>query len=123
MPARTVDASVLDPFQLPLDMLALPTPRLVIQPAVCAFDLYVLTPVLWTVTRVMVLNIMGTSRFIILTLGSYVTYILTVKALLNLSIFVIKDTLVRLQVHIILLANVEFAVFSVVYSITIIAYF
>ena len=98
MPARTVNASVLDPFQFPLDMLTLPTPRLVIQPAACTFDLYVLTPVLWTVTRVMVLGTVGTGGFAVLTLGSYVAYVLTVKALLYPRVPVISDSLAGLRI-------------------------
>jgi hypothetical protein len=98
MLARTINVSVLDPFQLLLNMLALPTLCLVIQPAVCIFDLYVLTPVLWIVIHVMVLSIVGTGRFVVLTLGSYVAYMLTVKALLYLRVPVILDSLAGLQI-------------------------
>jgi hypothetical protein len=46
----------------------------------------------------MVLGTVGTGRFVVLTLGSYVAYMLTVEALLNLSISVIQDSLARLRV-------------------------
>jgi hypothetical protein len=46
----------------------------------------------------MVLGTMGTGRFVILILGSYMAYMLTVEALLNLSISVIEDSLARLRV-------------------------
>jgi hypothetical protein len=52
--------------------------------------------VLWTVTHVMVLNIVGTGRFVVLTLGSYVAYILIVKALLYLRVPIILDSLAGL---------------------------
>jgi hypothetical protein len=105
MPVRTINASILDPFQLPLNMLILPTPHLVIQPTVYIFDLYVLTPVLWTVTCVMVLGTVGTGGFIILTLGSYIAYMLTVKALLYLRVPVILDSLAGLQIPDCLIGN------------------
>jgi hypothetical protein len=79
-------------------MLALLTLCLVIQPAVYTFDLYVLTPVLWTVIYVMVLGIVGTGRFIVLTLGSYIAYVLTVKVLLYLRVPVILDSLAGLRI-------------------------
>jgi hypothetical protein len=90
--------SILDPFQLLLDMLVLSTLCLVIQPAVCIFDLYVLIPVLWIVIHVIVLGIVGTGRFVILTLGSYVAYVLIVKALLYLRVPIILDSLAGLQI-------------------------
>jgi hypothetical protein len=96
MPVRTIDVSVLDPFQLLLNMLALLTLCLVIQPTVCVFDLYVLTPVLWIVIHVIVLGIVGTGGFVVLTLGSYIAYVLTVKALLYLRVPVILDSLAGL---------------------------
>jgi hypothetical protein len=96
MPVRTIDVSILDPFQLPLNMLVLLTLCLVIQPTVCAFDLYILIPMLWTITCVMVLSIVGTGRFIILTLGSYMAYVLIVKALLYLRVPIILDSLAGL---------------------------
>jgi hypothetical protein len=69
----------------------------VLQSVVCAFDLCALFSVLWTVTRVMVLGTMGTGRFVVLILGSYVIYMLTVEVLLNLRISVIEDSLARLS--------------------------
>jgi hypothetical protein len=53
--------------------------------------------VLWTVTRVMVLGTVGTGWFVVLTLGSYIAYMLTIE-LLNPSISIIEDSLARLQV-------------------------
>jgi hypothetical protein len=96
MPVRTINVSILDPFQLLLNMLVLLTLCLVIQPTVCAFDLYVLTPVLWIVICIMVLSIVGIGRFVVLTLGSYMAYVLTVKALLYLRVPIILDSLVGL---------------------------
>jgi hypothetical protein len=86
-------------------MLALLTPCLVIQPAVCTFNLYILTPVLWTVICVMVLGTIGTDRFIILTLGSYMAYVLTVKALLYLRVPIILDSLAGLRIPDCLIGN------------------
>ena len=59
-----------------------------LQSAARTFDPCAFSSVLWTVTRVMVLGIVDTGRFVVLTLGSYVTYMLTVEALLNPRIFV-----------------------------------
>jgi hypothetical protein len=105
MPARTINASILDPFQLLLNMLVLLTLCLVIQPIVYTFDLYVLTPVLWIVTHVMVLGTVGTGRFVILTLGSYMAYVLIVKALLYLRVPIILDSLAGLQIPDCLIGN------------------
>lgn len=88
--------SALDPFYLLLELLAPPTLRRVLQSIVCAFDQCALFSVSWTVARVMVLDTMGTGRFVILILGSYVIDLLTVEVLLNLSISAIEDSLARL---------------------------
>jgi hypothetical protein len=48
--------------------------------------------------RVMVLGTVGTGRFVVLTLGSYMAYVLTVKALLYLRVPIISDSLAGLQI-------------------------
>ena len=96
MLARTINVSILNPFQLLFNMLILLTLCLIIQPAVCIFNLYVLIPVFWIIMHIIVLNIVSIGRFTILILGSYMAYVLIVKALLYLKVPIISDSLAGL---------------------------